>query len=295
MAMSDPRTIFGVHGVTAYGRTDGLPYGPMLRVLEGSSISMSSDLIELMGGSSKFSWAAEDGQIKAEMDLKADEFPDYMFQLFLGKAPTAVNTPDTSGTITSGTNKKGTSVIAATGLVGVTIKTAAKTDLKFGKYVIKAVDTTHVDVYLLSDVDIARGNAGTVQDDFMKITASTLSISTGATVDIPNFGLTLTGGASATAFTAGDTATFEVLPPATKSMSVVIGGQASSFPEFGSLALAQKRGNQEMFEIDCYRCKAAGFPLDLAKTAWAKAAVKIKLLYDSSLDGVFKIRHISPS
>lgn len=295
MSMSDPRVIFGVHSVTAYSRTDGLPYGPQLRVLEGSSISMAGDVVELFGGSNKFSWAAEDGQIKAEMDLKADEFPDYLFELFLGKAPTSVTTPDTAGTLSTAANKKGTSVMAATGLTSVTIKSASKADLKFGKYVLKAVDTTHLDVYLLSDIDIGRGNPATIQNDMMKITATPLAISTGAAVDVPNCGLTLTGGASATAFIAGDTATFEVLPLSNSSMSVVIGASDTIFPEFGALALAQKRGNQEMFEVDCYRCKGAGMPLSFARNAFAKNDVKIKLLYDSVLNGVMKARHIAPS
>lgn len=297
MAMSDPRVLFGVHSLTAYSRTDGMPYGPELRVLEGSSISLAGDMIELYGGSSKFSWAAEDGQIKAEMDLKADEFPDFLFELFLGKKPTSVSVADTTGTISTPANKLGTSVInTTTGIASLAVKTGSKGDLKFGKFVFKAVTTSAVDVYLLSDVDIARGTAGTIQDDNMKITATPLTVTgTAGTVDIPAFGITITGGSGTVAFTVGDTATFEVLPPSNNSMSVKVGSQSASFPEFGALALAQKRGNQEMFEVDCYRCKSAGMPLSFARNAFAKNDIKIKLLYDSAQDGVFSARHISPS
>jgi len=49
--------------------------------------------------------------------------------------------------------------------------------------------------------------------------------------------------------------TFEVKSPSTKSMTVKIGGTASTFPEFGCLAMAQKRGNGELVELDIFRCK----------------------------------------
>lgn len=306
--LSDPRLIFGIHSVTCYSRSTGLPYGPELRVLEGSSVNISATVVGLQGGSSKFEWAAEDGFMKSEMDLKTDEFPDFMFTLFLGTAPTAVSTPDTAGTLSTAVNKQGSSIIAATGLIQPIVKTASKADLKFGKVVLKAADATHVDVYLLSDVDASRGNALNFVDDNHKVTVTPLAVSTGATVDIPNLGITLTGGASATAFVAGDTATFEILPPSSKSMSVVLGSQTASFPEFGALILAQKRGSSsysaigvstavtgEMFELDAFRCKGAGFPLDFNKAAWAKNSVKAQLLYDSVQNGIAKIRTISPS
>lgn len=293
MSLSQPRNIFGVHSVSPYSRTDGLFYG-IIKVLKGSSLSLSGESVELMGGSQKYAWAVEDGAIKAEMSLKFGQFEDFMFQLFLGTAPTPI-AADPTGDVSAAVNKKGTSVVAATGIVGVTAKAGSEASLKFGKYVLKATDATHVDVYLSSDVDIARGTAGAMQNDALKITAAPLAVATGATVDVPNFGLTITGGAGATAFVTGDTATFEVLPEHSGASTVVVGSAANqTFPEFGAIVMAQKRGNGELFEFDCYRCKASGMPIGFEQNAWSESDVKVKCFYDSALDGVFKVRAVKP-
>lgn len=294
MALSDPRAIFGVHSVSPYNRTTGEFYG-ILKVLGGSSISLSGETINLMGGSSKYPWASEDGPIEAEMSLKVKEYPDFLFELFLGKAPTA-NAAEASGNASAITNKKGTSVMnATTGVTSVlTVGTAA--DLKFGKYLLKYASATTLDVYFSSDADIARGTNGTYQSDLLKVTATPLTITSGAPTVIPNFGLSLNGGSGAIAFTSGDTAQFEVRPANTKSMTVTVGASADSlFPEFGAIIMSQKRGNQELFEIDALRCKGIGLPMGFEENAWSEAEIKAKLLYDSTADAVFKVRAVTPS
>jgi hypothetical protein len=168
--------------------------------------------------------------------------------------------------------------------------------MKFGKYVVKAVSATTVDVFFSSDADIGRGTNGTYQNDALKITATALTITTGGNTTVPNFGIKLTGGAGVIAFTSGDTATFEVRPPHTGATTVRVGATADQiFPEFGAIVMAQKRGNQELTEIDCFRCKGIGMPLNFEMNAWSEAEVKVKVLYDSDKDGVFDFRHIKPS
>lgn len=292
MALSDPRNIYGVHSVSPYNRTTGEFYG-ILKVLGGSSISLSGETVDLMGGSSKYPWASEDGPITAEMSLKVKEYPDFLFELFLGKAPTAVSA-EASGNASAPTNKKGTSVQSATtGITAVlTVGTAA--DLKFGKYVIKAASATTIDVYFSSDADIARGTNGTYQNDLLKITATALTVVSGMATAIPNFGLSVNGGSGTIGMTTGDTATFEVRPVNSKAMTVSIGSSAdSTFPEFGAIVMAQKRGNQELTEIDALRCKGIGLPIGFEENTWSEAEIKAKLLYDSTQDAVFKFRHVS--
>ena len=60
MALSAPRAFFGIHSITPYSRSDGTFYGT-LKVLENSSLSLSGETIDLVGGSSKFPWGSEDG------------------------------------------------------------------------------------------------------------------------------------------------------------------------------------------------------------------------------------------
>lgn len=290
MSLSDPRVIYGVHSVTPYSRTDGLPYG-MVRVLKDSSLSLQGELIGLNGGSNKYEWAVEDGKITSEMSLKFAEYPNFVFELFLGKAVSS-NNAEASGNASTLTNKKG-SLVAAVGLASVSVLSGSEADLKFGKYIVKAVSATTVDVYLLSDIDITRGTDGTMQNDALKITATALTITSGGDTNIPNFGLKLTGGAGTIGMTTGDTATFEVRPINTGSTTVTVGAPTDVTPEFGCLILAQKRGNGEMFEIDAFKCRASGLPIGFAEKAFSEVEAKAKLLFDSAKNGVFAVRHIT--
>jgi hypothetical protein len=294
MALSAPRSFFGVHSFTPYSRLDGTFYGT-IKVLKGSSLSLSGEQVELTGGSSKYPWALEESVITAEMSLRFSQFEDFLFELFLGKAPTPIIV-ENAGNISPLVNFKGTSMLdAATGIASVGVTVGATNDLKFGKYVVKAVTATTVNVYFSSDADIARGLNGIYQDDSLRITATPLTV-VAAGVAIPNFGLTLTGGSGTIAMTVDDTATFEVRPVNNGGMTVRVGSSAdSSFPEFGAIVMGQKRGNQELVELDCFRCKGAGMPLNFEQNAFAEAEVRVKVLYDIDRDGVFDIRYVKPS
>ena len=291
MALSEPRVIYGIHSASPYSRTTGLPYG-ILRVVGGSSMSLTGELIKLNGGSAKYAWAVEDGLISAEITLKPKEYPNFLFELFLGKAPTA-NAAETGASVTTLTDKNGTLVVS-TGLASVGVKSGSETDVKFGNFVVVAASATTVDVYLQSDVDIARGTDGTYQNDALKITASPLTISTATAVEVPNFGVELTGGSGTIAMTTADTATFKSRPINTKSMDVVIGSTSDLPLEFGLIMIAQQRGNGEMFEIDAYKCKGVGLPIGLEENAYSEAEIKAEAFYDSTQDGVFAIRHVTP-
>jgi hypothetical protein len=293
--LSAPRSIFGIHSASFYSRVDDSWYGE-LRVLENSSIGLTAEQIKLLGGSNKFDWSSEIGSMTAEMSLSFSEYPDFVFELFGGNAPTA-NAAETNGDVSTLTNSEGTLVEASTGVASIAAKSGSEADLKFGKYTMKAVSATEVDIYLSSDIDIGRGTNGEYQNDALKITASPLVVpGTGGTVDVPSFGLTITGGSGTVNLTSGDTATFEVRPPNNGSMEVVIGQRSDqNFPEFGAIIMAAKQSTGEMVEIDAYRCKAAGLPLGFARNAYSPAEVTVSLLYDSAKDGVFKMRHIEPT
>lgn len=295
MALTQPRMIYGIHSVSPYSRTDGTFYG-ILKVLENSNVSLSAENIGLRGGANRFEWAAELGDITSECSLSYSEYPDFVFTLFAGNAPTT-NAAEATGNASTLTNKKGTSIMSATtGIASVTVLTGSEADLKFGKYVVKYASATTVDVYFSSDADIGRGTDGAYLTDALKI-LSALTITTGGvTTNLTGFGLKFTGGSGAIAFTSGDTATFEVRPINSGSTTVTIGAQADqNFPEFGMIIMAAKRGNQEMFEIDALKCKAAGLPIGFARNAWSKAETTIKLLYDQDADGVYKIRAVKPT
>lgn len=293
MGLSDPRIIYGVHSISPYSRTDGTPYG-ILKVIGSADIALTSALEQLFAGSNKFAWAAENKTMATDLSAKVKAYPGFLFSLFLGATVTDVGV-DAAGTISTVANKKGTSVVAATGLASVTVKAASKANLKFGKYVAKALTSTTLAIYLISDIDLGRGTAAVYTDDTLVLTESTITISTATGTDVTDLGLTFTGGGSATAFVVGDTATFSVLPPSTKSSSIVVGSSTTTFPNFGALLLAQKRATGEMFEIDAHNCVGGGLPISFNENAFSEAPLKVVCLYDSTLDRVFTIRHILPS
>lgn len=294
MALPAPRLIFGVHSMTPYNRTTGEFYG-ILKVLGGSSVSLSGETVDLMGGSSKYAWGSEDGPIESEMSLKPKEYPNFLFELFLGKAPTQ-NSAETTGNVSTITDKYGTTVVGSVGIASVSALSGSEANLKNGKYVVKAASATTVDVYYSSDLDLARGTNGTYQDGTLKITASPLTITAASDTNVTDFGFKFTGGAGPIAMTTGETATFHVRPVNSGSMEVRIGSSSDSiFPEFGSIVAAQKRGNQEMVTIELFRCKGIGLPLGFEENAWSEAEIKAKLLYDSAEDAVFRFLHVQPS
>jgi hypothetical protein len=292
MSLADPRIIYGVHSISPYSRTDGIPYG-ILKVIGSAQLALNSDLEQLFAGSNKFAWAAENKSVATELTAKVKAYPGFLFSLFLGATVTDAGV-DAAGTISTLTAKKGTSMTSATGLASVAVLVASKANLKFGKYIIKATGAAAFTIYLLSDIDIARGTAGAYTDDTLAV-ATVAGVASGANSDVAGLGLRFTGGASATAFTTGDTATFEVLPPSTKSSSIVVGKSTDTFPAFGALLLAQKRATGEMFEIDAHNCVGGGLPISFEENAFSQPELKMTCLYDSALDRVFTIRHILPS
>lgn len=292
MALSNPRAIFGVHNFTPYSRTTGLPYGTV-KVLDSSTFSTAAELVKLNGGSNRYPWAVEDGANTAELSLKFSQYEDFLFELFMGNAPTATGV-DSDGSVVAIANVKGTSAVAATGIASATLKSGQSASVKFAKYVVKAVSSTTVDVYVKSDVDAARGTDFTIQDDLMKITASALTIATTTAVEIPGTGIELTGGAGTIALVTGDTAEFSTQPIRTKMSTVRIGGASfQTKPEFGAIIVAQKRGSDELTEMDLFRCKAAGMPIGFDTFAWSKAEVKAEVFFDSVKDGIFDFTHVT--
>lgn len=293
MSLSSPRVLFGVHAVSAYSRTDGSFYGT-LRVLGGSSLNMQGQLIELYGGSQKYNWAVEEGRIQATLSLKTREYPDFVFELFGGIAPTA-NAAQTSGDVSTLTNKFGTSVMSATtGIATATALSGSEANLKFGKVVVKAVSATTVDVFFSSDIDFARGTDGSYTTDLLKIAAAQ-TITASTATNFATYGFKLTGGSGTIGMVTGDTATFQIQPNNTSSMVASFGKMTAVYPEFGAIIYAKKKGNGEMFEVDAPRCKGEGVPLLFDENKFSEADIKVMLMYDSTLDYVFQVRTVIPT
>lgn len=293
MALSDPRTIFGIHSVSPYNRSTGEFYG-IAKVLDNSSITIASELIQLTGGSQKFPWAIENGISTAEISLSVSQYDDFLLEIAYGKAPTA-NSAEANGSTTTIANVYGTSAVnASTGIASVGLTSGDETDAKFGKYIVKVASSTTVDLYASSDVDFARGTDGSYSSDLLLIEAGITIPGSSATVASANYGIEFTGGSGTVSMTVGDTAEFFVRPPNSKSMDVVIGGSSDVVPEVGLLIYAAQRGTQEMFEIDVYRAKLTGMPFGFTKNEFSVAEITAQAFYDSTKNGVLALRHVTP-
>jgi len=294
MALSNPRCFFGIHNVAPYNRATREFFGT-LKVLGDSSINLAGELISLNGGSSKFPFKVEDGLITTEINLVGREYPNFLFELFLGKAPVDTAT-DSTGDVSALANATGTSVSnGTTGIASIDPKSADEGDLRFGSYVVKAVSATTVDIFVGSDIDFGKSPAESYENDLLKITPSPVTIAdTGATVDIDDFGLTITSGSGTIAFDGGfaDTATFQVLPPHTGSTSVTIGGSGDVFPAFGMIAIAKKQGDFSMVEFDMFNVKAVGLPIGLTENAFSEWSVTAQAFQDTVRGGVFTMRTV---
>lgn len=290
MARSAKRTLFGIHSITFYNRQTGIPYG-QLDVLGNGTFEMAGEQIKLKGGSNKFDWAVEAGNIESSINLTVKEYPDFLMELFLGKAPTQI-AADATGATTVLTNKKGTSIVNVTNGISVVAPTVgSEANLKFGKYVIRAKDPDEIELLALTNVDFQNGTDADYLDDDLIVVASEV-IAIGAN-DIAAFGITFTG-VGTPAFTVGDTATFEILPPHLGASEVIIGGLTDVFPAFGCLIVTQKQSSGDMFEIDCPNCTGSGLNLGGAEKAFTETPLTAAVAYDSTLGGIAKIRACKP-
>lgn len=288
--LSAPRTVYGVHSLTLYDRVTKLPYG-IFKVVGEITTALKGDFKDLFGGSSKYPWDSESGTLDCTLNATIKEIPDFAFEKFLGATATAA-AAETAGNVGTLTNVKGTVMSATAGIASASAKSGKSADLKDCIYVVKVTGAATVDVYALSDSDFSTGTDLSFVDDTMKITATVLTITTGAAVEIPNTGIELTGGSGTIGMTTGDTATIHSRKINNGSSILTIGATTASFGAFGVIAMAQRKANGETFEIDLFNCKGIGLPISMKENDWLNAQVTIKALYDATAQCVMKIRDI---
>ena len=289
MSLTQPKTVFGVHNLTLYNPTDLLPYG-IVKVVGNLNFALAGEQIDLMGGSNAYPWDSEVGAISAELTGTIRQLENFMFEKFLAASVTATAAA-ANGSVGSLTNKVGTSIFnASTGIATATAKVGSEADLKDGLYIVVYQAADAVDVYAMSDVDFRKGTAKTFENDLLKITASPLTITASTAIEIPGFGVELTGGSGVIALTSGDTAYFYVTKQNDGGSDIITFGQSGSiFAEFGCYLASQKKGDGSTFRMKLPRCKAAGLPINLTEKDWLGTDITIKALYCSSADSVGEI------
>lgn len=281
MPLSAPRTEFGIHQMTALSRTTGLPYGK-IEVLGNFSAENTREFIDLYGGSNPNIIDSENGNVTGDVSITVKEFRSFLYTL-AGYDVSAIAS-NSDGEVSSAlANKYGTSVYSATtGIATATVKSGSEADVKDGKYIVKAVTSTTVDVYAVFDNEFQVGTDLTYQDDTMKITASPLTITTSSAVEIPGTGIELTGGSGTIALTVGDTAVFETRSPNSGGFEASYGPSPDPI-EFECYMTSQTKSNGEFVVEHFPRVKFASVPAGMSEKEWHEAEVTLKVLYDSDL------------
>ena len=282
---------YGIHSQVPYRRSDELPYG-IFKVLGGGTFGLSGEFEDLFGGSSRYAWASELKTITSEFTSTVKSLPDFLFELFLGAK---IDKTPASATGTVGALKaiKGNSLSeTTTGIASATLKTGESGNLKTGRYLIAATAASKVNVYAMTDIEFGRGNPLSYVDDSLKITKTELTIATTVKVEIPNTGIELTGGSTATALVEGDTAEFAVTAPHGGISEIAVGQSSAIFPEHGNFLLAARRNNGDMLEIQIHKASGGGLPIPLEETVFSIPELTTKVLYDSSVDRVATFRKV---
>ena len=291
MSFGYNRINFGIHSICPFRISDALPYG-ILKVIGGGTLTMSSEVEELFGGSSKFAWAVEAKTISAEWKATVKTMPDFLFELFLG-ANTATTAASATGTVSALANVNGTTMMSATiGAASVGLKSGATAKLKDGVVILKAVSATTFDAYYLTDIEFKKdsGSALTYLDEALKITSAPLTLVDATAVEIPNTGIEVTGGSGIIALVAGNTARFHVNSAHAGLSTIDIGASATVFPEHRQLCLGQKRANGDVFELELYRVIGSGMPIPFEEKTFSIPELSMKLVLDTAEDKVATIR-----
>lgn len=288
MAYTDPRAVFGVHTFIPYNRTTYLPYG-LVRVAGGGEVNLTANRVDLNGGSNRFPWISEATTIDSEFTFTVREYPDFLFELFLGATATTT-AAEAAGAVTALTNQVGTSCFnATTGCASIQVDTAA--DLKYGRYLIIVTDADDdkVDVYAHTDIDRTKGTDLTTYTDLMKITATELVVpGSSSTVAIPGTGMSIVGGSGTVAMTLADSCYFDVNPIHTGKSVLKVGAAGSTFIDFGARMIAAKLSDGRIFELHAWKANGAGLPIGLTENEFSEAELSMKLMYDSAQDAVFE-------
>jgi len=295
MPLSADRIFFGIHSLAPYSRVTGEFFG-ILKVLGDSNLSIAATSVKLKGGSNKFDIASEVTAVESSLTSDVKSYPDFMFEKW-GGASVSTTVASATGTVGAITNFKGTSAVSATvGIASAGAKSGSEDEIKNAQYVVKVISPTTVDVYASTDLDFKISEAPTTfVDDLLKITATPLTVpDSGATVEIPDYGLELTGGSGTVAMTIGDTAVFNAIKAHGGISVITIGESTIDYPEMGLWMAGQRRADGSEVLIHAWKAKsAAGIAVPLAEGAFAITNLVTDLLYDSAQDSVLEIHTIA--
>lgn len=281
--MSDIKYNFGVKALIFYNRTTFKPVG-VFRVISSVEFAREVEQLPLTGGHHNGPYAIEAGEPTNTLTATLMQFPDFAFTELDNATSTVTTGEDSTGNVGTITNKSGTSVVnATTGIASVALTSGEAANLPVGKIVVVAASATTVDLYLLGDT--ASGNLP-VTNELTLLEAGVTIADSGATVDIANYGVTITSGSGTVAMTTGDTAYFTVRPANSKTTQIVM-PDTSDIKELGCILVYPKTANKHQKIIDFPKVAVAGTPFAANTREYAEFEMTATPIYDSTESALF--------
>lgn len=271
---------FGIKGIIPYDRDTYKPLG-FAEVISSGGLELTGEMVSLQGGSNRYNWESAHGFIEPKATVGLKELPSWVYSLMLGVTPEVEDVSD-AGKVVNITNRKGTP-FATDGdiFTGVTISDG--TELKFGTYTVEITAADAVTVYAATDVDAGEGKVPLkLQNDILRINADTLELKASTNIELTQLGVTLAVGTDISGAVIGDTFTFEILPKADYLRRVTIGRSSDKFPVFGMYFVSENIENASLCLINCFKCKANGFPQTMTEKSWAESELTIMPVIDGS-------------
>jgi hypothetical protein len=284
MALSNPRTQFGIYSVSFIDRTNHIPYG-IVKVLGDFTLSGDTEKKDLYGGANRIPWDSEFGNITADASFTVKEMSPVLFQL-AGFTKT-VTSSDADGSVAI-ENVKGTSVSNANGISGVALTNADSGDLKDGVYYVQAASSTTVDIFMNTELFATRGNDLTIAADTLKITSS--AIDKTATTPWDHLGITPTW-AGSPSLVSGDVAKITVYAPHSGIYDYAYTSTATPV-ECEAYVYGQMKSDGSYVMIHLPRVTISNVPVTIKEKDWFSADIKFGIKYDSTAGYSFKIHDV---
>lgn len=216
--------LFGVKYFIPYNLTTLKPLG-IFEVIGGVEIGREIEQLLLTGGHNDGPYAVEAGEPSNSLTTTLKEYPNFAYSLFENADITEI-TSETLGLIGTLVNQVGTSIFdATTGIATATIISGQGAKIPSGFLVVEGTsDPTKVNIYLAGDV--ASGKTPIVSE-LPQIASDVTIPGTGGTLDLTDYGITLTGGSGSVAFVEDDIMVFDVRPANTQTDKIQVGKNAS--------------------------------------------------------------------
>ena len=283
---------FGAKALIFYDRASFKPVG-VFRVISSVEFAREIEKLPLTGGHNNGAWAIEAGEPTNSLTATLMEFPNFAFTELDNATATTTTGEDSSGNVTTIANKVGTSILdTITGIASVAAITGSEDKLPLGKIVVVGTsDTAKVDVFLLGDV--ASGSIP-VTDELSLLAAGVTVPGTGGTVSLADYGIEITGGSGAVAFTEGDSAFFDTRPANSVTTVINMADQAD-IKNLGMILVYPKNSQKEQDIVDFPCVAVGGTPFAANTREYAEFEFTGTPLYDSDRDSLYTITKITAS